>query len=136
MLFHKLLRRRALISQPRSATHLLSISYQQIHFSFRFFFKKYFFAFRKTQTCAKMASKAHFIRSAAVDLASTQWDKVAMRAHNVMQEDGSVVRVDPSHPVMPNVEFQAAAPIQSTINHQLHSTNACCSTNGTRSFQF
>ena len=52
-----------------------------------------------------MAPKAHFIRSAAVDLASTQWDKVAMRAHNVMQEDGSVVRVDPSHPVMPNVEF-------------------------------
>ena len=61
-----------------------------------------------------MASKAHFIRSAAVDLASSQWEKVAKRAHDVMQEDGSVVLVDPTHPVMPNVEIQQAAPIQST----------------------
>ena len=61
-----------------------------------------------------MAPKAHFIRSAAVELVSTQWEKVAKRAHNVLQEDGSMVLVDPTHPVMPNVEIQAAALIQST----------------------
>jgi len=54
---------------------------------------------------------AHFNRSAAVDLASTQWEKVAKRAHNVMQEDGTIVRVDPTHLVVLNVEIQQAAPI-------------------------
>ena len=58
-----------------------------------------------------MAPMAHFNRSAAVDLASTQWEKVAKRAHNVMQEDGTVVRVDPTHLVVLNVEIQQAAPI-------------------------
>ena len=63
-----------------------------------------------------MASKAHHSRSAAVEFALDEWENVAKRPHYVMQEDGSIVLVDPStHLVMSNDEIQQeAAPIQST----------------------
>ena len=62
-----------------------------------------------------MASKAHHSRSAAVEFALDEWEIVAKRLHYVMQEDGSIVLVDPStHLVMSNDEIQQeAAPIQS-----------------------
>jgi len=67
-----------------------------------------------------MAFKAHFNRKAAVKYASAQWASVANRFHTVMQEDFSMVIVDPTHPLMPNFEIPQAAPVQSTPFEETH----------------
>ena len=69
---------------------------------------------------SKMASKAYFNRSAAVEYVSDQWEIVENRPHYVMQEDSSMVLVDPTHPLMPNVEIQQAALVQSTPFEDTH----------------
>ena len=44
-----------------------------------------------------MAPNAHIRYSAAVEYAQSEWESVKNRVHYKMQEDGSVVLVDPNH---------------------------------------
>jgi len=57
-----------------------------------------------------MALNAHYRYSAAVEYAQSQWESVSKRAHYKMQEDGSVVLVDPNHHETSHVEIQKIDP--------------------------
>ena len=61
-------------------------------------------------TCVIMAPQAHYRYSAAVECAQSQWESVNNRSHHKMQEDGSVVLVDPTQQVTSNVEIQKIDP--------------------------
>ena len=53
-----------------------------------------------------MASIAPFVRSAAVDYVSTEWERVKSRSYNMMGADGIPTLVEPrsTHPVKSNVD--------------------------------
>jgi len=57
-----------------------------------------------------MALNAHYRYSAAVEYAQSQWESVNNRVHHKMQEDGSVVLVDPNHQGTSHVEIQKIDP--------------------------
>jgi len=57
-----------------------------------------------------MARYADYRYSAAVEYAQSHWDSVNNRIHYKMQEDGSVVLVDPNHRVSWNVEIHKIDP--------------------------
>ena len=56
------------------------------------------------------ANNAHLRYSAAVEYAQSQWESVNNRVHHKMQEDGSVVLVDPNHQGTSHVDIQKIDP--------------------------
>ena len=69
-----------------------------------------------------MAPNAHYRYSAAVEYAQSQWESVKNRVHCKMQEDGSVVLVDPTQ-VTTNVEIQKIDPAR-LCTFEVQSTSA------------